>query len=227
MPEWHFFAFDPIAVANSILTPAQVAARNRDLAAWQKVFDILSGTHFQPHLSPSGNCHVLPYSLVDGIVAPRFAISRDIIPNESDFGLRRTLQTFIEFVSPLSIQSTRVKLRNMIMNLIPWEAVLTSQEERDEMQLFQKTILVRGKKLPDPFWCLESSDAADTNYANAESVARMAQVESTVGLFRRLARRTDLDEYPRYVAPELATAGLLIELAATRGYGLYFREDGT
>lgn len=170
---------------------------------------------------------MLLHSLVDGIVAPRFAISRDIIPNESDFGLRRTLQTFVEFVSPLSIQSNRVKLRNMIMNLIPWDAVLTSQEERDEMQLFQKTILVRSKKLPDPFWCLESNDAADTNYANAESVARIAEAESTVGLFRRLARRADLDEYPRYVAPELATVGLLIELAATRGYGLYFREDGT
>jgi hypothetical protein len=55
----------------------------------------------------------------------------------------------------------------------------------------------------------------------------MAEVESAVGLFRRLARRTDLDEGPQYVAPELATAGLLIELAATRSYGLYFREDGT
>ena len=227
MPEWNFFAFDTVAVANSILAPAQEAIRNRDLAAWQKVFDVLNGTHFLPHISRNGHCYVRPHSLVSGIVAPQFAISRDNIPDESDFGLRRTLQTFVEFMSPHSVQSRRVKLRNRVMNLIPWDKVLTSQEELDEIQLFQNTIIVRSKNLIDPFWCLESNDAADTNYANPETVAHMAEVESAVGLFRRLAHRTDLDEGARYVAPELATAGLLIELAATRSYGLYFREDGT
>jgi hypothetical protein len=107
MPEWNFFAFDTVAVAHSILAPAQEAVRNHDLAAWQKVFDVLNGTHFLPHISRNGHCYVQPYTLVSGIVAPQFAISRDNIPDESDFGLRRTLQTFVEFMSPHSVQSRR------------------------------------------------------------------------------------------------------------------------
>ncbi len=228
MPEWNFFAFDSVAVAKSMLVPAQEAVRNRDLAAWQKVFDLLNGTHLRPHVSRIGigTCYISPYTLVDAI-GPQLAISRDTIPDESQFGLRRTLQTFVELISRHFIQSGRVDVRIRVADLIHWDKVLTSQEELDEMRLFQEKIIVRSKKLPDPFWCLESLEGVDSNYADPETVARMAEVESTVGLFRRLVRRTDLDNDVKSIAPELATAGLLIELAATRGYGLYFREDST
>lgn len=227
MPEWNFFAFDSVAVAKSVLLPAQEAVRNRDLAAWQKVFDILNTTHFRPHVSRRGFSYNSPYTLVNGIVTPEHAILRGTIAEESSFGLRRTLQTFIELISRHFVSSLRVKLWNEVMNLIRWEKILTSQEELDEMQMFREKIIAPRKKLPDPFWCLESIEGVYSNYAEPETVAKMAEVESDVGLFRRLVRRTDVDGGIRAIAAELATAGLLIELAATREYGLYFREDAT
>lgn len=223
MPEWNFFAFDSVAVAKSMLTPAQEAVRNRDLPAWQKIFDLLNGTPVRPLVSSLIGYHILPYSLVTGPVAPQNVISRDVIPDESHVGLRKTLQTFVEQASPLFVTSKRTKIRIRVTSLIHWDEVLTSQEELDEMRLFQETIIPRSKKLPDPFWCLASGEVVDANYADPATVARMAEVESSVGLFRRLVRRTDLADHAGEIGPELATAGLTIELAATRGYGLYFR----
>jgi hypothetical protein len=46
MPMWEWFAFDSTAVSSAILQPAQQAIRNRDLAAWQRVYDQLSQTHY-------------------------------------------------------------------------------------------------------------------------------------------------------------------------------------
>jgi hypothetical protein len=227
MPEWFFFAFNAQTVAKAMLEPAQEAVRKRDLPAWQKTFDLLKRTHYPPHVSLTGHYSPMEFTLVDGCVAPKFAISRDKIPEESDFGLRRTLQTFVEFVSPHRIASRRTRVRNRVMEPGRWEKSLVSQEDREEMQLFRDEIIVRREKLPDPFWCLESNEAADCNYASPEAVARMAEVESTVGLFRRLVRRTDLDEDLHSLTRDLATAGFLIELAASCGYALYFREDGT
>ena len=52
-------------------------------------------------------------------------------------------------------------------------------------------------------------------------------MEATVGLFRKLARRSDLDEEIAALARDLAAASLLIELAAVGKLALFFREDGT
>ena len=227
MPEWFLFAFNAQLVAKAMLEPAQEAVRKRDLPAWQKTFDLLKRTQYPPRVSLTGHYSPMEFTLVDGCVAPKFAISRDKIPDETDFGLRRTLQTFVEFVSPFRIASRRTRVRTAVMDPGRWEKSLISQEDREEMQLFRDEIIVRRKKLPDPFWCLESNEAADCNYASPETVARMAEVESTVGLFRRLVRRTDLDEDLHSLTHDLAAAGLFIELAASCGYALYFGEDGT
>jgi hypothetical protein len=134
MPQWYFFAFPSQRVAKALLEPAQEAIRNRDLPAWQKIFDLLKQTPYPPRVSLSGTYDITNYTLVDGCVASKFAISRDRIPEESDFGLRRTLQTFVEFVSPHRIESNRTRVRNRVMEPRPWDQILISQEDRDEMQ---------------------------------------------------------------------------------------------
>jgi hypothetical protein len=208
MPQWYFFAFPSQHVAKAILEPVQGAIRNRDLPAWHKIFDLLKQTPYPPRVSLSGTYDLTNYTLGDGCVASKFAISRDRIPEESDFGLRRTLQTLVEFVSPHRIKSKRTRVSNAVIDPRPWDQILSSQEDREEMQLFRDEIIVRRNKLPDPFWCLESNDAADTNYANPETVARMAEVESTAGLFRRLVRRTDLDKDLHSLTRDLAAAAI-------------------
>jgi len=95
------------------------------------------------------------------------------------------------------------------------------------MELFQQEVLPARKILPDPFWCLSSNRAVDANYVSPEIVAKLSEVEATVGLFRSLARRTDFDPEMKSLALDLAAVGLLIELAANLGLALYFREDGT
>jgi len=110
---------------------------------------------------------------------------------------------------------------------IAWPKILTLESELNELELFNKEVLMRRENLPDPFWCLESNNAVDSSYVEPKTVARLAEAEATAGLFRRLVRRTDLDQEVKPLVRDLATAGLLIELAASRNLALYFREDGT
>src|SRR5579872_4812092 len=206
MPVWYFFAFDARAVTEAMLQPVQHAVRSRDLAAWAKAYDLLSRTRYAPRAyrqwySPNEN------SIVTDIVP-------DKIPSESEFGIRRTLQTFIEQASAHRIDGIFSRPSSWIMSGVSWQKILHSKAELDELELFKNEIIVRKEKLPDPFWCLESNDAVDSNYAAPEVVARMAEVEARVGLFRGLVRRTDLGDEIHALVHDMATAGLLIELAA-------------
>jgi hypothetical protein len=224
MSEWEWFAFDSSAVSSAVLQPAHRSIRERDLAAWQKVYDQLSQTHCRSHVYPYG-----AYSPVEStIITPgRDKLSRDEVPQESDFPLRRALQTFVEQVSPLHVEGKFSRARHWVFNEVPWAKILTAQAERDELELFKTKIIARSEKLPDPFWCLESNSYVDSNYAAPEAVAQMASVEGTAGLFRRLAQRRDFGKEVQDLARDLAAASLLIELAALRGLAVYFREDGT
>jgi hypothetical protein len=227
VPMWEWFAFDSTAVSSAILQPAQQAIRNRDLAAWQNVYDQLSQTHYHPYLSSYGS--PLGYSPNKAtIITPgRDKLSRDEVPQESAFPLRRALQTFVEQVSSLKVEGKFPRARHWVLSEVSWTRILKPQAEHDELEQFKTQIIARREKLPDPFWCLESNSAVDSNYAAPEIVAQMAKVEATVGLFRALVQRTDLGDEVHALARDLAAASLLIELAASRGLALYFREDGT
>ncbi len=225
MPMWSLFAFDAESVAEAILRPAQEAVRNRDLLEWQKVFDQLNRTHYCP--SVSGKWYSPLASTITGSVGRRDALTPDNIPEESSFGLRRTLQTFVEQASPHRVEGTFPRARHWMLHEIAWPKILTLESELNELELFNKEVLMRRENLPDPFWCLESNNAVDSSYVEPKTVARLAEAEATAGLFRRLVRRSDLDQEVKPLVRDLATAGLLIELAASRNLALYFREDGT
>jgi len=117
--------------------------------------------------------------------------------------------------------------RHWVCDEISWPKALKSQAEIDELEKFKNDIIARREKLPDPFWCLESNSAVDSNYISPEAIKRMAAIESAVGAFRNLAKRNDLDPELPVLAGDLANTGLLIELAARQNLGLFFREDGT
>ena len=140
--------------------------------------------------------------------------------------LRKCLQTFVELVSPFRLTSRCTHVRSQIVGVIPWEKVL-SKQELAQMQLFTTEIIASERQPIDPFWCLASNDACDANYVAPEVVATAADAESTIGLFRNLVRRNDLDDDLKALAKDLAAVGLLIEMAANLGFALYFREDGT
>lgn len=221
MPEWHFFAFNAKRAATGLLEPAQEAIRNRDLSAWQAVYDKLNSYHYPPHISGFSWEGTVIGNVGHG------KILRDEIPDESSGHLRKSLQHFVELVSRHHLESRRLKLRVWVLNLIRWDEVLTSEDELKEIELFKREILFGRKDVPDPFWCLSSSEVVDANYVSPETVAKLAEVEARVGLLRRLARRTDLGPNMTAFGPDLAAAGLLIELAANLGLALYFREDAT
>lgn len=117
--------------------------------------------------------------------------------------------------------------RHWVCHEIQWARILKSQAELKEIEAFKNEVIARTMKIADPFWCLESNSAVDSNYVSPEVVKKMATVESEVGLFRKLFRRDDLEAETKALARDLAGVGLLIELAAHRDLALYFREDGT
>jgi hypothetical protein len=222
MPEWHFFAFNSKAVSKALLIPAQEAVRNRDLPAWQQVYDKLNSYHYPPYTSGFS---------WEGTIIQNFEqnlrLSPDRMPDETDFVLRRCLQTFVELVSSNHLVSRCTRVRHWVLHEMPWKRILAENEEMAELELFNKEAWARKLQLPDPFWCLASNDAVDANYIDPEMVQRLAEEEARVGLFRRLANRTDLDVETRALAQDLAAAALLVELAANLDLALYFREDGT
>jgi hypothetical protein len=222
MPEWHFFAFRSKDVSKALLTPAQEAVRNHDLSAWQKVYDKLNTCHYPPRASGFS---------WEGTIIQNFAnssqLSRDQVPDETLPGLRKCLQTFVELVSSHHLESRCMRVRHWVLDEIPWKRLLSSGEEFAELELFNKEAWTRKEHLPDPFWCLESNSATDSNYIDPEMVERLAEEEAKTGLFRRLARRDDLDIEIKGLARDLAAAAQLVELAANLGLALYFREDGT
>ena len=222
MPVWYWFAFDPKAVASAVLQPAQQAVRDVDLAAWQKTFDQLSETHPRPYVSVYGYSPNKATIITPG----RDELTRNTVPKESDFPLRRALQTFVEHASGLTVEGTFFRPRHWVMREVAWPKLL-SRPELDEMAMFKEEFIAGRSKLPDPFWCLESNSAVDSNFIAPEVVARMADMEATAGLFRKLTRRSDLDEEIASLARDLAAAALLIELAAAGKLALFFREDGT
>jgi hypothetical protein len=222
MPEWNFFAFHANAVAKALLVPAQEAVRGRDLAAWQKVYDALNTFHYPPY--DSG------FSWEGTIIAnnaPRNELSRDQVPDESNFTLWRCLQTFIELVSKYRLESRWPRVKHWVLNEAQWPKLLLSQQEYAELELFNKECWARKERLPDPFWCLASTSATDSNYIDPEMVARLAEEETSVGLFRRLAASDDIDLEVKSYIREIAAVATLVELAANFGLALYFREDGT
>ena len=222
MPRWYWFAFDPKAMASAVLLPAQRAVRNGDLDAWQKVFDQLSETHPRPYVSVHGYSPNKSTIIIPG----RDELKRDSIPQESDFPLRGALQTFIEHASPLAIEGAFPRPRHWIVGEIAWKTLL-SKAELGQMEYFKQEFIARRTKLADPFWCLESNSAVDSNFIAPEVVSKMADIEADVGLFRRLVRRRELDEEIAALARDLAAASLLIELAAASRLAIFFREDGT
>jgi len=229
MPHWYFFAFEPKSVAEVLLKPAQQAVRSCDLAAWQKVFDVLNRSHPCPEVHPSEfAAYYAPnqFTLVQAVAANR-AVSADKIPEESDFGLRRTLQAFVESVSLYRERGRFPSPRHWILDEVDWHQILKSDEELSELEFFKTRVIARSSKLPDPYWCLESNDAVDSNYVTPEVVGRMAELEDVIGLFRQLARRTDLATELAALANDLASVGLLVQQAARSDLGMYFRQDGT
>jgi hypothetical protein len=89
---WEWFAFDSKALASSILEPAQQPVRTQDLATWQTVFDRLSQTNPRPHVSIWGFSPNATTIITPG----RDDLVRDQVSQESDFPLRRALQTVVE-----------------------------------------------------------------------------------------------------------------------------------
>lgn len=223
MPTWNFFAFDSKRVAQAILAPAHDAVRNRDLAAWQKIYDKLASYHYPP--LPGG--FAWGGSIVDAFANVPGAISRDAVPDQTSNALRKVLQTFVELVAKHHVESRCTRARTWVVRLVPWQNLLSSREELGEIERFKTEIVPAQKHPPDPFWCLASNDAVDANYIAPEVAANFAELEAKVGLLRSLPGRAKLDDEVLAVARDLAAAGLLIELAANLGLALYFREDGT
>ena len=133
----------------------------------------------------------------------------------------------MELVSSHRVQCRWTRVRHWVLNEVQWNKLLVSPEDFAELELFNKEAWARKTHPPDPFWCLASNDATDANYVDPGMVSRLAEQESSVGLFRRLAVRADLGDEIKDLALDLAGAALLIQLAANLGLALYFREDGT
>jgi hypothetical protein len=218
MPEWNFFAFNANGAAKALLLPAQEAVRNRDLPAWQLVYDKLNSYHYPPHASGFS---------WEGTIAAAGQLSRNQVPAESSDDLRRCLQTFVELVSSHRVVSRWPRPRHWIVHEIQWKNLLVSNEEFAELELFNKEVWARKLQPPDPFWCLASTSATDASYIDPGMVARLAEEEVKVGLFRRVACRSDLDVETKAYVLDAAAAALLIGLSANLGLALYFREDGT
>ena len=225
MPFWNFFAFDSRSVAEAVLQPAEEAIRSRNLPLWQKVFNLLSRSHYSPRVSYGR--YSPNETPLTGCVAKKDTLSAELIPEESAFGLRRTLQTFVEQIATHRLEGKFPRPRHWVCSEVSWPKILKSRAEVDQMEAFKSQIIARQTKAPDPFWCLESNSAVDSNYAAPETVKSIAESESRVALFRNLGRREDLDGEIKALARELANAGLFLELAASQDLALYFREDGT
>lgn len=227
MPEWNWFAFHPSAVSKSVLEPAQKAVRERDLAVWQDLYDFLSQTHTRPYLS-NLRTKLSPHKgTIFTATAGADTLTRDEIPEETSFPLRRALQIFVEQLSLLTLEGDFPRPQHWIRHEIDWSRFLASDAEGEELRHFMKEIAARKEKLPDPFWCLESNSAVDSNYITPQAAAEMAEMEAKVGLFRELIGRTDPKEEAHALAKDMAAAMLFVQLAALKRLGIYFREDGT
>lgn len=228
MPEWNWFAFNAESVSMAMLQPAQDAVRKRDLICWQKIYDQLSQTHTCPYLSRFYGTPIRYTPNKYTIITPGHTeLSRDEIPEEAGFPLRRALQMFVEQVSQLRIEGAFPRPRHWISHEVQWDNILESEGDREELEHFRIRIIARQEKLPDPFWCLESNSAVDSNYIAPEAVAEMAKMEHRIGLFRDLAQRGGLDAEVQGLVRDMTAASLFIQLAASQRLAIFFREDGT
>lgn len=228
MPEWNWFAFNAQSVSMVMLQPAQDAVRNRDLGSWQKIYDQLSQTHSRPYVSRYYGTLVRYTPNKYTIIEPENTdLSRDEIPQETGFPLRRALQMFVEHVAQLRIEGSFPRPRHWISDEVQWDNILESEGDREELEHFKTHIIARQERLPDPFWCLESNSAVDSNYIAPEAVAEMAKMEQRIGLFRDLSERSDLDADVKGLVRDMVAASLFIQLAASQRLAIFFREDGT
>jgi hypothetical protein len=228
MPEWNWFAFNTQSVSMAMLQPVQDAVRKRDLASWQGIYEQLALTHTRPYVSRYYGTPVQYTPNKYTIIIPgRDALSRDEVPEEGTFPLRRALQMFVEHVSPMRIEGGFPRPRHWISHEVQWDNILESEGDREELEHFKAHIIARREKLADPFWCLESNSAVDSNYIAPEAVAEMAKMEDRIGLFRDLAQRSDLDAEVKNLVRDMTAASLFIQLAASQRLAIFFREDGT
>jgi hypothetical protein len=220
-----FLAFDAGAVAKTMFLPAQEAVRNRDLGAWQKVYDSLN------------RCH-LPYgdrTIIENLSSLKPKLSRDEVPDEPNWVLQMALRDYLWLASSHRMRSRMQIVRTWLLHRIAWKEMLISDEELAELELFQKEAWAPTVHPPDPFWCLASSNITHCNYIEPNKVVRLAEVEMRVGLFRRLAlcpdlgdfrkggRRDGEDEVKPFVS-EAAAEALLVQVAARSGLAIYFSE---
>jgi hypothetical protein len=228
MPHWNWFAFNAQSVSMAMLQPVQDAVRKRDLVSWQKIYDHLSQTHTCPYVSRYYGTPIRYTPNKYTILTPGDKdLSRDEIPEETIFPLRHALQMFVEHVSQLRIEGSFPRPRHWISDEVQWDNILESEGDRQELEHFKTHIIARRERVPDPFWCLESNNAVDSNYVAPEAVAEMATMEHRIGLFRGLSERSDLDEDVRGLVLDMKAASLFMQLAASQGLAIFFREDGT
>jgi len=224
-------AFDAKAVAALMFLPAQEAVRNRDLAAWQKVYDNLNRCRHSP--DPVGYFR-LPERTIIGNYSSLKELSRDKVPDESNYILQMALRDFLRLISNHRMESRMQIVRQWLLHRIAWNEMLSSDEEAAELELFQKEAWAPTVHPPDPFWCLASGGSSHRNYIDSKMVARLAEAEARAGLFRRLALcpdlgdfhkggRRDRDEVKPFVC-EAAVQALLIQVAASRGLSVFFSE---
>ena len=180
-----FLAFDAGAVAHTILLPAQKAVRNRDLGAWQEVYDRLNRCH-QPY------CH-LPNgdrTIIENLASLKPRLSRDEVPDESNWVLQMALRDYLWLASSHRMRSHKQIVRTWLLQRISWKEMLISDEELAELELFQKEAWDPMVRPPDPFWCLASSkggrrdgeDEVKPFVSEAAAEALLVQVAARSGL---------------------------------------------
>lgn len=225
-----FLAFDARAVAHTIFLPAQKAVRNRDLGAWQEVYDSLNRCHLPYCHLPNGD-----RTIIENLASLEPKLSRDEVPDESNWVLQMALRGYLRLASSHRMRSHKQIVRTWLLHRISWKEMIISDEELAELELFQKEAWDPTMRPPDPFWCLASSNTTHCNYIEPDMVVRLAEAETKVGLFRRLAlcpdlgdfrkggRRDGEDEVKPFVS-EAAAEALLVQVAARSGLAIHFSE---
>jgi len=227
MAEWNFFAFNANRASLKIFVPVLDIVKRADLTAWQKWFQSLQHVH-RPTRYAGYDIYPNDRPITDVQYHHRqVPLTDNEIPELGSPSLRWLLQDVLETIAVHYLEGNFPRPHTWIVDEPDLGQALSDEKESEELELLKREIFNNKNQLPEPFWFLGESETTFSAYVSPKTVETLARVEMSVGLLRRLEQRQDLSETLRLLAPELAALGLLMELAANRKMGLYYREDAS
>jgi hypothetical protein len=201
-----------------VIDPVVTAVEQADAAKWGRALQTLDKVFPPSDISKYGIYgHDRPVTAVEWYTGHP-ALPRDVPPAVGVKSVDVLLKVSVEALAPYRLVCTCSKVMGVLGGELGYPHRLPNETERSAFAEFWETLFC-GRDTPETYGFLIRT-TVQAAVALPKDVRRLAQIESDVGLFRRLASDLATGEWTD-LAHDLGRLAPFVDLAANEGLAIY------